>query len=130
MPKRMLGRDWTGKIASASVLVEVATGLALVFLPTLAVRLLFGADPQGVGLPAAQLAGIALLALCIACWPARRQHSALLALFAYNLGAFLFLLYLGIRGETVGPLLWPAVILHGVFTLGFGRVLQLSRISG
>jgi hypothetical protein len=28
----------------------------------------------------------------------------------------LFLAYVGIRGDWVGPLLWPAVVLHAVLT--------------
>ena len=35
----------------------------------------------------------------------------------YSLFVTLYLLYLGIRGEWVGPLLWPAVTLHAVLTL-------------
>jgi hypothetical protein len=32
-----------------------------------------------------------------------------------------YLLYPGIRGEWVGPLLWPAVALHAVLTLLLAR---------
>jgi hypothetical protein len=35
----------------------------------------------------------------------------------YNALATLYLLYLAIRGEWIGPLLWPAVVLHTILTL-------------
>ena len=34
----------------------------------------------------------------------------------YNLLITLYLLYLGIRGEWVGLLLWPAVVIHAALT--------------
>jgi hypothetical protein len=39
----------------------------------------------------------------------------------YSLFVTLYLLYLGIRGDWVGPLLWPAVALHAVLTLLLAR---------
>jgi hypothetical protein len=35
----------------------------------------------------------------------------------YGMLVTLYLSFLGIRGEWVGPLLWPAVALHAVLTL-------------
>ena len=35
----------------------------------------------------------------------------------YGAAVTLYLSYLGIRGDWVGPLLWPAVVLHAVLTL-------------
>ena len=43
-------------------------------------------------------------------------------MLTYSVLATLYLAYLGIRGEWVGPLLWPAVALHAVLTLLLGRV--------
>lgn len=42
--------------------------------------------------------------------------SALCGMLAYSTVAKLYFLYLGIRGEWVGPLLWPAGVLHAVLT--------------
>jgi hypothetical protein len=39
----------------------------------------------------------------------------------YGLLVTLYLLHLGIRGEWVGLLLWPAVALHGLLTLLLAR---------
>ena len=58
--------------------------------------------------------GIALIALGVACWPGR---TALCGMLTYSVLATLYLGYLGIRGEWVGPLLWPAVVLHAVLTI-------------
>ncbi len=48
---------------------EAATGLALTLFPQVVVQLLFGVDAAGAGLAMARIAGMALLALGIACWP-------------------------------------------------------------
>jgi hypothetical protein len=53
-----------------------------------------------------------------ACWPGKQATSAALCGMAtYGLLVTLYLSFLGIRGEWVGPLLWPAVALHAVLTL-------------
>ena len=38
-------------------------------------------------------------------------------MLTYNSLATLYLLYLGIGREWVGPLLWPAVVLHAAVTV-------------
>ena len=48
---------------------EAVTGLALLIVPSLVGQLLFGAELNGVALAVARVAGIALIALGIACWP-------------------------------------------------------------
>ena len=42
-------------------------------------------------------------------------------MLTYNLLATLYLLYLGVRGQWVGKLLWPAVTIHAVLTVLLGR---------
>ena len=99
---------------------EGATGLAMAVVPVRVVRLLLGAEPSGAGLAMSRVAGIALLALGLACWPARDasagQTSALRAMSTYNVLATLYLSALGVRGDWVGPLLWPAVVAHAVLS--------------
>jgi hypothetical protein len=104
---------------------EAATGTALLVVPSVVVRLLFRAELAGVSFPLARLAGVALLALGIACWPGR---TPLCGMFTYNALATLYLLYLGIRGDWAGPLLWPAVVLHAVLTLVLARSWLAKRI--
>jgi uncharacterized membrane protein len=45
----------------------------------------------------------------------------------YGLLVTLYLFYLGIQGEWVGPLLWPAVALHAVLTLLLARAWFSAR---
>ena len=92
------------------------------FIPAVAGRLLLGAELSGVTIVVARVAGIALIALGIACWPDEsRSRPALNAMLFYNLLVIGYLLFLGLRGEWAGPLLWPAVGLHALITIFLGR---------
>ena len=103
-----------------TALIEAATGLALVVVPTIVVNLLLGEEISGAAIPLGRVAGVALLALGIACWLARGDTQScaarglLKAMLAYNLGAAIVLAVAGIQSHLVGIALWPAVILHGV----------------
>ena len=100
---------------------EAATGVALIIVPSLVGRLLLGAELIGVTIPVARVAGIALIALGLACWPGKEATGtptrALRAMLCYSLLITLYLAYLGIRGEWVGVLLWPAVVVHAILTI-------------
>ena len=100
---------------------EAVTGLVLLVYPPIVVRLLFGAELTGVSIPVARVLGIALIGLGVACWPCGSASRALCGMLTYSALAMAYLLYLGIRGEWVGPLLWPAVVLHAVLTLLLAR---------
>ena len=52
-----------------AAVAEAATGLALLIVPSLVGQLLLGEELIGVAIPVARVAGIALIALGIACWP-------------------------------------------------------------
>jgi hypothetical protein len=114
-------RQGTGVAVAAGV--EVATGLVLIIRPSVFVWLLFGAELSGAGLALGRLAGFALLALALACWPggAADVRSALLALLVFSVLTTVYLAYLGISGALIGILLWPAVALHGVLTILLAR---------
>lgn len=99
------------KLLALAAVAEGSTGLALLIVPSLVGRFLLGAELPGVATPVARVAGIALIALGVACWPGR---TALCGMLTYSLLATPYLLYLAIQGEWVGPLLWPAVGLHAV----------------
>ena len=105
------------KLLTVAAVIEAVTGLALIVAPSLTGRLLLGAESTGIAIPVARVLGIALIALGVACWPG----PALLGMLTYGALVMLYLLYLGIRGEWVGPLLWPAVVLHAVLTLLLAR---------
>jgi hypothetical protein len=106
-----------------AAIAEAATGVALIVVPPLVGRLLLGAELTGVAIPVARVTGIALIALGVGCWPG---SIALRGMLTYSALATLYLLYLGIRGEWVGPLLWPAVGLHAVVAILLGRAWLMS----
>ena len=95
-----------------AAIAEAATGLALLIVPSLVGTLLLGAEFAGVTIPVARVAGIALIALGIACWPG----PPLLGMVTYGALVTLYLAYLGFAGGLTGALLWPAVILHALLT--------------
>ena len=72
---------------------EAATGLALLLVPSLVGRLLLGEDLAGIAIPVARVAGIALVALGIACWPG----PARIGMLVYSAAVTLYLAYLGLR---------------------------------
>ena len=97
---------------------EAATGVALLIVPALVGRLLFGGELSGVAIPVARVAGIGLFSLGLACWPGKEAtRTASLAMLTYNFLVALYFLYLGLYGEWVGVLLWPAAVLHGIVTI-------------
>jgi hypothetical protein len=59
-----------------AAVIEVATGMALLIVPSLVGRLLFGAEFAGVANPAARVTGIALLALASAAGPVAPRSAA------------------------------------------------------
>jgi hypothetical protein len=92
--------------------------VALIVAPSLVSQLLLGTELSGVAGAVGRVAGISLLSLGIACWPSKEpSRSVLGGMATYGLLVTLYLSYLGFRGEWVGPLLWPAVVLHAVLTL-------------
>ena len=108
-------KNWVLTVAAVA---EVATGIALLIVPSLVGRLLFGAELIGVSIAVARVLGIALIALGVCCWPG---STALCGMLTYGAGVTLYLAYIGLAGEWVGSLLWPAVVLHAVLTLLLAR---------
>ena len=95
-----------------AAVVEAATGAALLVVPSLVAQLLLGAELTGIAVVVARVAGIALIALAIACWPG----PPLAGMLIYSTVVALYLAYLGFAGAATGTLLWPAVIVHAVLT--------------
>jgi len=100
-------------------LVELATGLALLFMPSLVIGLLLGSrdvhvETEAVG----RVCGAALVAIGLACWWARSdrgsstQQGVLRAVLVYNVGVTTVLGYAGLTMEPIGGALWPVVMLH------------------
>lgn len=118
-------RQVTKNLLALAAVAETATGAALIVAPPFVVPLLLGAEPTGIDIPIARVAGIALMALGIGCWPG----PAVSGMLTYGALVTLYLLYLGIRGEWVGPLLWPAVTFHAALTLLLARFWLAKRMT-
>jgi hypothetical protein len=108
-----------------AAIAEASTGLALILAPSLVGHWLLGVDLTGVAVLVARVAGIALLALAVACWPG----TPLLAMLMYGAAIALYLAYLGLAGGTSGPLLWPAVGLHVVLTAALALAHRSDKTS-
>ena len=102
---------------------EALTGAALLIFPSWIGRLLFGVELTDVAAIAARVAGIALIALGIACWPGTQ----LIGMLIYSAGVALFLAWVGLAGGSAGILLWPVVILHMILTALLMRSLPGDR---
>jgi uncharacterized membrane protein len=113
------------KVLTVAAVAEVATGIALLIVPSLVVRLLLGAELTGVSSPVARVLGIALLALGVCCWPG---STALCGMLTYGALVTVYLAYLGLVGGFTGILLWPAVVVHAILTILLARAwLQLRK---
>ena len=99
--------------------LELGAGLALLAAPAVVIGLLFGSAVDlfpAAGI--ARLTGAALLSVAVACWGARDDGRSAAAralvggLLVYNIAVVA--LAIGGALGALGPLLWGAVILHGV----------------
>ena len=106
------------RLLKLTAIIEAATGLGLIAVPTIVVRLLLDAEMSGATIPLARVAGVALLALGFACWlgrddtQTRAARGLVSAMVLYNLGAVIIPGSAGLGAQSVGIALWPAVILH------------------
>ncbi len=103
-------------LALASV-AEAGTGVILLAYPPIVVRLLFGTEISGAGVIMSRIVGISLIGLGVACWPSNSNFQPLNGMLTYSTLAMLYLIYVGVRGEEVGLLLWPAVVVHAILVV-------------
>ena len=113
---------------------EVVTGLVLIVAPSVFARLLFGENLSGPGRWLGTLGGMGLLALASACWPVRNGQPttapAFRGMLFFSLLAALYLIYRGVVGAAIGPLLWPAAVFHAILALLLARAwLRLRSVS-
>jgi hypothetical protein len=111
-------------LLTLEAVIEVGAGLGMVVLPSLLATLLLGSSlDTPVALTVARVAGVALLALGIACWLARHDGQSraarglLGAMVVYNAGVFMVLVYAGIGLGVSGTGLWPVVVVHAAMTV-------------
>ncbi len=105
-------------VLNFAAVAEAATGLALLIVPSLVGHLLLGEKLTGVAVPVARVAGIALIALAVACWPG----PPLVGMLTYSALVTLYLAYIDFAGGLTGIFLWPAVALHAILSVFLGRL--------
>jgi hypothetical protein len=117
---------------TVTAVIEIGAGLLLAAMPALAVTFLFGASlTTPVERALTQMAGVALLALGVACWLARADAQSRAArgltggMLVYNAGVATVLVYAALGLGLFGVGLWPAVLLHAA--LAIWCVLRLWR---
>lgn len=103
-PRRSLYR-----IATA---VELITGITLLCLPAVMIRLLFQTDASGAELHLAQLYGLALVGLGVSCASEPCPRSAQRGLLIYNSFAAVLLFALIAKAISGGLVVWAAACLH------------------
>jgi len=117
------------KVLALAALSEGATGVVLLLYPSIVVSLLFAAEITGGGILMSRLAGIALIGLGVACWPGNSACQPLYGMLIYSTLAMLFLAVIGVHGDRVGLLLWPAVIVHAIVIVLLGGAWLKRRKS-
>lgn len=99
--------------------LEAATGLALLVAPSVLVTWLLGAPLDSpAGTTVTRVAGVALLALAVACWFARDDAAGqaskglLAAMLLYNVAVVAILVLAWASLEPMGIAFWPVVVAH------------------
>jgi hypothetical protein len=99
--------------------LEAATGLVLLVAPALVVELLLGAAPgMPAGVTVSRVAGVALLALGVACWLAREDTAnraakgLVAAMMLYNVAVVAVLVLAWTSLGPIGIAFWPVVLAH------------------
>jgi len=117
----------------ATALTEAGAAVLLLTGPAMFVRWLLGGDPMEApdALLIARFAGVALLAIGVACWCSQNDGVAanglLAGVLAYDAAAAGLLLYAAVVLHRTGPVLWPVVALHGALALWCIGVLQSNE---
>ena len=107
------------KLLATTAVVESATGLGILALPSRGTSLMLGTPldtPAAVAV--ARVAGVALLALGVACWLARQHElgpsarGLVGAMVLYNAGVIAVLVHQAVGVAISGIALWPTVVAH------------------
>jgi hypothetical protein len=120
-----------------TALLEVATAALLLLVPAVPLGLLLGVElaaPET--LLVARIAGVALLAIGVACWQARHHERSaardglLIGVLIYDVGAAGLLAYAGLGLGLVGMALWPAVGLHAALAVWCSASFRVGQPAG
>jgi Kef-type K+ transport system membrane component KefB len=123
-------------LQTASAVIELGAGFALLCFPSLTVRLLVGAPlDTPAALTVARVGGAGLLALGVACWLARgdtqsrASRGLVAAMLLYDVAAVAVLAFAGIGFGLQGVALWPAAVLHAVMSVWCVMYLLRSQLN-
>jgi len=104
---------------------ETATGLSLLAVPAISLRLLIGVEQAGPEtIFVAQVAGAALLAIGVGCWLGRSdqlapaQRGLIAGVLVYSAVVAGLLVSAGLFLDLVGIALWPDVAVHALLLVG------------
>jgi hypothetical protein len=107
-----------------TAVIEAGTGVALLVSPAMVASILIGTSfDSPADVVVGRVAGAALLALGVACWPARNDERSRAAtgivagMLLYNVATVLVLTYGGIGLRLFGVGLWPAIVLHAAMAV-------------
>jgi hypothetical protein len=99
--------------------LEAAIGLALLAAPSVVVELMLGAEPGApAGVTVSRVAGVAVLALGVACWLARDDSAGgaakglIAAMLLYNVGVVAILIHAWASLGLFGIAFWPVLLGH------------------
>jgi hypothetical protein len=119
-----MGESRIRTVLTVTAVVEAATGLGILALPSVVSSLILGSPlDMAVGLVFARVAGVSLLALGVTCWLARHDAGARAvrglvgAMALYNLGVLVLLAHAALVWGASGIALWPIVAGHAVMGL-------------
>jgi hypothetical protein len=112
-------------LLAIAAVAETLACLGLILMPDATMQFLFGGRPDGVGMMIGRVAGVALLALGVACWAARADSGGearagtVRAITLYNAGAGALLVLFAVTGQAAGLGVWSAALLHLALAAGF-----------
>ena len=108
------------KVLTVTAVLEGATGLGVLAQPSVVFSLILGSSlDSGAAFVVARIAGVALLALGLACWSARHDDARAVrglvgAMALYNVGVLAILAHASLVWGLSGIALWPVVVGHAV----------------
>ena len=118
----MLPRGSLYRLATA---VELITGITMLCFPGLMIQLLFQTDASGTERLLAQLYGLALVGLGVACASEPCPRSAQRGLLIYNSFAAVLLFALIAKAISSGLVVWSAACLH----LALGVLMIIDKLQ-
>ena len=123
-------------LQTASAVIELGAGLALLCCPLAAATLLIGAPLDGAAaFTVARVCGAGLLSLGVACWLARGDTQSraarglIAAMLIYDVAVAALLAFAALGWGLHGVALWPAVVLHGVMSVWCVACLRRGTVS-